>query len=147
MSLICLERLGYVLRPHPVLRLGLWGAKSLVEPRPDEIVTPDSLVLALRSTFRPEATGELRASFELRIGEIVVHARLDPGALEVDAGPLPSADLVLETDRPLPLWSTGELGPNAAIESGSVRVACTRELLARFVEIFHLPPGPVALPV
>src|SRR5437588_11310339 len=44
-----------------VLRLGLWGAKSLREPLPEDIVTTDSLVLALRATFRPEAARALRA--------------------------------------------------------------------------------------
>src|SRR4030081_1271121 len=49
-----------------VLRLGLWGARSLGDPRPEEIVTTDSLILALRATFLPEAARELRASYELR---------------------------------------------------------------------------------
>ena len=38
-----------------VLGLGRWGAKSLGEIRPGEIVTPDSMVMALRSTFRADA--------------------------------------------------------------------------------------------
>jgi DNA-binding HxlR family transcriptional regulator len=38
-----------------VLRLGRWGAKSLGEPGPEDIVTVDSLVMAMRSTFHPEA--------------------------------------------------------------------------------------------
>ena len=42
-----------------VLRLGLWGAKSMPEPRPDDVVTADTLLLSLRSTFQPEAGREL----------------------------------------------------------------------------------------
>src|SRR5260370_26666517 len=38
-----------------VVRLGRWGAKSLGEPRREEIITADSLVMAMRSTFRPDA--------------------------------------------------------------------------------------------
>ena len=34
-----------------VLALGWWGAQLLGEVHPDEIVTPESLVMALRSTF------------------------------------------------------------------------------------------------
>src|SRR4030088_2382201 len=45
-----------------VLRLGLWGVRSLGNPRPEDIVTMDSLILALRATFRPEAAGDLRPS-------------------------------------------------------------------------------------
>jgi DNA-binding HxlR family transcriptional regulator len=123
-----------------VLRLGLWGARSMPEPRPDDVVTADTLLLALRATFRPEAAREVRASYELRLGEIVVHARVDHGALEVDEGPLPDADLVLETDLTLHPLLTGELRPEEVIENGRVRLAGKRKLFEQFVEIFHIPP-------
>jgi DNA-binding HxlR family transcriptional regulator len=129
-----------------VLRLGLWGAKSMPEARPDEIVTADTLLLGLRSTFRSEAARKLRAGFELRLGEVVVHARVDDGALEVDEGPLSDPDLVLETDVALHPLLTGELSPAEAIESGRVRITGKRELFERFVEVFHIPPVPVAVP-
>src|ERR1041384_1394007 len=38
-----------------VLGLGRWGAKALGEPGDDEIVTVDSMIMALRSTFRAES--------------------------------------------------------------------------------------------
>jgi DNA-binding HxlR family transcriptional regulator len=129
-----------------VLRLGLWGAKSMPEPRPDDVVTADTLLLALRSTFRPEAARDLQAGYELRFGEIVVHASVDHGALEVDEGPLAGADLVLETDVTLHPLFTGALSPAKAIESGRVRVSGKRKLFERFVEVFHIPPVPAALP-
>jgi DNA-binding HxlR family transcriptional regulator/putative sterol carrier protein len=129
-----------------VLRLGLWGAKSLGEPRPDDIVTADSLVLALRATFRPEAARGLRASYELRLGEIVLHARIDKGALEVAEGPLPEAELALETDLTLRLLMSGELSPAEAVKSGNVRLSGNLELLERFVEIFSIRPATAALP-
>jgi putative sterol carrier protein len=125
-----------------VLRLGLWGAQSMPEPRPDDIVTADTLLLALRSTFRPEAARDLQVSYELRFGEIVVHARVDHGALEVDEGSFSEADLVLETDETLHPLLTGELDPGEAIKSGRVRVTGKRELLERFVEVFHIPAVP-----
>jgi DNA-binding HxlR family transcriptional regulator/putative sterol carrier protein len=130
-----------------VLRLGLWGAKSMPEPRPDDVVTADTLLLSLRSTFQPESARELRAGYELRLGEIVVHARVDHGALEVDEGPLADADLVLETDVTLYPLLTGELSPAEAIGSGRVRVTGKRGLFERFVEVFHIPAVAVALPV
>jgi DNA-binding HxlR family transcriptional regulator len=129
-----------------VLRLGLWGAKSMPAPQPSDVVTADTLLLALRSTFQPEAARELRADYELHFGEIVVHARLDQGALEVDEGPLAHPDLVLETDVTLHPLLTGELSPAEAIESGRVRVSGKRKHFERFVEVFHIPPVPVALP-
>jgi DNA-binding HxlR family transcriptional regulator len=127
-----------------VLRLGLWGARSMPGPRPDDVVTVDTLLLALRSTFRPEAARGLRAGYELRLGEIVAHARIDHGVLEVDEGPLTDADLVLETDLSLHPLLTGELGAAEALESGRVRITGKRKLFEHFVEVFHIPPRPLA---
>jgi putative sterol carrier protein len=100
-------------------------------------------MLALRATFRPEAARDLRASYELRLGEIVIHARIDKGALEVGAGPLTEADLVLETDLAIRALMSGELSPDEAVKSGKVRLEGKPELLERFVEAFHIPPAPV----
>ena len=129
-----------------VLRLGLWGARSMPEPRPEDIATADTLILALRSTFRSEAARDLHAGYELRLGELVVNARVDHGELEVDEGPLPDADLVLEPGESLHPLLTGALGPDEAIGSGCVRIEGKPELLERFVEVFHIPPLPVPVP-
>jgi DNA-binding HxlR family transcriptional regulator len=130
-----------------VLRLGLWGARSLGQPCLDDIVTTDSLVLALRATFRPEAAGDLSAGYELRMGEIVVHASVEGGTLEAGAGPLASADLVVETGPAIRALLAGELTPAAAIESGAVRLTGAPELLTRFVEVFSIPsPCPAPVP-
>src|ERR671925_2372047 len=52
-----------------LLRLGRWGAQLLAEPRPHDTVNADSLILALRATFQPEAARGLKVSYELRLGE------------------------------------------------------------------------------
>jgi DNA-binding HxlR family transcriptional regulator len=130
-----------------VFRLGRWGAKALGQPRPGEIVTAESLVVALRATFRPEHAPDLRASFELRLGGIVVHARVQAGALETGIGPLAQADLVIETELALRGLMAGELTPDEAVASGAVRLTGNRGLLAAFVEVFHIEPAPAALPV
>jgi hypothetical protein len=61
------------------------------------------------------------------------------GALEVGAGPLPGADLALETDMTIRALMTGELSPREAVKSGRVRLRGKRSLLERFVEVFHIP--------
>jgi DNA-binding HxlR family transcriptional regulator/putative sterol carrier protein len=129
-----------------ILRLGRWGARTLREPRPEDTVNADSMMLALRATFRPEAARGLRASYELRLGEIVFHARVDKGALEVAEGPLPDADLTLESDLALRRLMSGELSPRDAVKSGKVRIVGKIDLLERFAEIFRIPSAPVALP-
>jgi len=125
-----------------VKRLGLWGAQSLGEPRPGEIMTADSVVMALRSTFVPEAAQGVHISYELRLGEIVLHAQVDGACVAVAEGPLPGADLVVEAGPAVKDLMAGELGPAEAIASGSVRLTGDPALLDRFVELFRIPPRP-----
>jgi DNA-binding HxlR family transcriptional regulator/putative sterol carrier protein len=125
-----------------VFALGRWGAKLLGVPRPDEVVTVDSLITALRTTFRPQAARGFRAGYELRFGEIVIHARITNGKVEVAEGPLPDPDLVIEAGPAIKALMAGETSPAAAIESGSVRLTGNPDLLTRFVAIFHIEPMP-----
>lgn len=128
---------------EPVVYLGRWGAKALGEPRPDEVVTPNSLVMALRSTFRSEAARGLHAGFELHFGPTTLHARVDDGDLEAGEGELPGADLKIETGPALKALMAGELTPKAAIANGSVRLTGDAKLLQRFVELFRIDPMPI----
>jgi hypothetical protein len=102
--------------------------------------------MALRSGFGAEAARGTRAGYELRLGEVVVHARVDDGVLEVGEGPLAGADLVLETGTELRRLMAGEITPVEAVESGAVRVTGDPVLLDRFAEIFHIAPAPAAFP-
>lgn len=124
-----------------VLRLARWGARSLGERRPDEIVTADSMIMALRTTFHPEAARDLRAGYELHLGDVVIGARLADGTLTATAGPLGDADLILTTDVPLRPLLSGEVTPAEAVERGLVRVSGDLALLDRFVEVFRIDPA------
>lgn len=121
-----------------VLGLGRWGAKSMTEPGPDDIVTADSLVMALRSTFRPAAAEGADVGYELRLGPIVIHARVHGGRLEAAEGPLPGADLVIETGPAIKALMAGEVKPEDAIARGSVRLTGDPALLTRFAETFRI---------
>jgi len=123
-----------------VKRLGRWGAKLLGNPRPGETVTPDSLVMALRSTFDPEAARGLCARYELRLGELVLHADVDNGELEAAQGAIADPDLVIEPGPSLKALMTGELRPADAIKNGDVRITGDPKLLERFVRMFHIDP-------
>ena len=125
-----------------VMAFGRWGARSLGAPGQDEIVTVDSLVMALRSTFRPRAARRFHGSFELRMGDVVVHARIDRERLDVAAGGLAGADLVIEAGSLLPALMAGEVAPAAAIKSGEVRLTGDAPLLDRFVELFQIGSAP-----
>jgi DNA-binding HxlR family transcriptional regulator len=126
-----------------VVRLGLWGAQSLGQPRPDEIVTVDSMVMALRSTFQPEAARGRDVSYELRMGEIVIHARVVDGSLSVAEGPLAEADLVIEAGPLIGALLAGEISPAAATETGVVRLTGDATLLEQFAELFRIPARPL----
>jgi DNA-binding HxlR family transcriptional regulator len=121
-----------------IKHLGRWGARSLGEPRPDEIVTLDSLIMALRTTFRPELAGGVCASYELRLGPVVLHARVEDGQVAVDDGPLPEADLVIETGPALKALLAREITPREAVETGLVQLRGDPKLLEAFVNVFRI---------
>jgi DNA-binding HxlR family transcriptional regulator len=129
-----------------VIELGRWGAKNLGDPRPDEAITVDSLVTALRTTFQPDASRGFRAGYELRVGEIVLHARVDDGRIDVAAGPLPGADLTIEAGPGIRALMAGEISPAVALENGTVRIKGDRKLLTRFAKMFRIEPMPARAP-
>ena len=124
-----------------VLALGRWGAQVLGEPRAEESVTQDSLIMALRSTFRPEAARGLTVSYELRMGDIVLHAHVRGSKLEVGAGSLPKPDLIIDAGHALRPLMAGEISPTQARASGAVRLIGPSKLLTRFVEVFRIDQG------
>lgn len=124
-----------------VLSLARWGARLLGEPRPDEIVTSDSLIMAMRATFKPAAARGLDVGYELRVGEVVIHMRVRGSRLEVGAGPLPDADLFIDAGPALKALMSGEMTPAQAKARGSVHLKGQTKLLPRFVETFRIEPG------
>jgi DNA-binding HxlR family transcriptional regulator len=123
-----------------VLGLGRWGARSLGELQPEDVVTPEILVMALRATFQP---GQPAASYELKFGEVVVHALVDGDSLEVSEGPLPGADLSIEAVAPLAPLMKGEITAKQAIEADMVSINGSMAALTRFAKTFRIEPAPV----
>ncbi len=121
-----------------VLGLGGWGAQSLEVPREEEIVTVDSMIMALRTTFQPEAARDLQARYECHFGDIVINARIADGILTVAAGPLPDADLVLTATAPINPLLTGAISPSEAIERRLVQITGDPVWLERFVTLFRI---------
>ncbi len=122
--------------------LGRWGAKMLDVPGPGEIITVDSMVMALRSTFRAEQARGLYAAYELHFGDIVIHAVVEDGKLEASAGPLQAPDLIIEAGPGIKDLMSGEIDANEAIEKGIVHLAGDANLLAHFGQIFRIDPMP-----
>ncbi|NEA35669.1 helix-turn-helix domain-containing protein [Streptomyces sp. SID13031] len=119
-----------------VLALGRWGARSLGDLRPDEIITPDILVMALRSTFH---RGARKAKYELHFGDIVIHALIDADNLTVGLGPLEGA-VILEAYAPIAPLLTGAINGAAALKSGLMKTSGTAKDLDHFAAAFPIGP-------
>ena len=121
-----------------VLELGRWGARLLTEPAPGEIITEDSMVMAMRATFQPEAARGVDASYEIRLGPVVFHVRIADGRLEAGKGPLPGADLIIEGGPGIRAMLAGELSASEALERGVVRITGSHRMLSRFTRLFRI---------
>ena len=121
-----------------ILALSRWGAQRLDAPREHEVITTDSLATALRTTFQPDATRELQASFELHLGDVVVHATVDHGALQVGRGPLPQVNLIIHTGPAIKDLMSGEVSPEEALTAGDIQIEGPSELLSLFARAFRI---------
>jgi DNA-binding HxlR family transcriptional regulator len=130
-----------------VLAMGRWGAMALAMPRPEDIVTESSLVVALRATFVPESAQGLTVSYELHVGDLVVHATVVEGRLDVNTGSLPDADALVEVGALFKSLLTREVSVSDALAGGQVTVKGDPALLETFVELFQWPnlPAPATL--
>jgi len=129
---------------HVVVGLGRWGAKQLGDPRPDEVVTIDSMITAFRTTFQRSASKGIRTSFEVRMGDIVLHIKVDDGRIDVAAGPMPDAQLKIEAGPAIKALMSRDMTPAEAIKSGAVGLAGNKKLLTTFIDLFKIDPMPVA---
>jgi DNA-binding HxlR family transcriptional regulator len=126
-----------------VVGLGRWGAKTLGDVREGEVLTSDSVRIAMMSTLVPQAAKGSPISFELRMGPVVVWAKLAGGKLVTGEGPLPEADVIFETGPVVRALMARELTVAAAIATGRVKLVRGRRAgLERFVELFKIAPLP-----
>jgi DNA-binding HxlR family transcriptional regulator len=116
---------GHELEPA-VLALGRWANGSPSFPRGAEM-GPDSLVLALKSTFDPAKAEGLDATYELRLGELPFKISVKEGGFQSARGEPERPDAVVKA------------GPNAiasvvfggnrlgkAVDAGEVRIDGSR---------------------
>lgn len=123
-----------------VLALGAWGFKAMGDPRDDQVITPDSMTMALRTAFRPEVATRLpTTSYATVFGPTGLLVRVDGPTLAVARGE-GDADLAFSAGPGIRRLISGELTPEAAIDTGVVQVLRGSEnLLDRFARTFHLP--------
>jgi len=122
-----------------VLALGAWGFKAMGDPRDEQIITPDSMTMALRTAFRSHIAADLPATaYAARFGPAELLIRVDGSSLDVTRGDGP-ADLTFAAGPDIRRLISGELAPDRAISTGVVEVLHGRgSLLDRFADTFHL---------
>lgn len=122
-----------------VLALGAWGFKALGDPREEQIITPESMTMDLRSAFRSTVAARLPATaYAARLGPVDLLIRVAGPTLDVARGEGP-ADLAFSSGPDIRRLISGELPAGSAISSGVVEVLRgPGELLGRFAETFHL---------
>jgi len=144
-----------------VLALGRWGFQQMGDPSPDDVVTADSLTMALRTAFRTDAAATLPpADYELHVGDIVLRVQVDASGLRVaqlqpagrpidprrgtQASVSGEAELVFAAGPGIRHLISGELTPAEAIDQEVLAVvAGDATLLERFAQTFHIDPGVV----
>jgi DNA-binding HxlR family transcriptional regulator len=137
-----------------VLALGRWGFESMGPPTEGDVVTSDSLTMALRTAFRADAAAAFPpTAYEIHLADIGLGLRAGPDGLVI--APLPGSsgtpapaevdpladgvDLAFETGPGIRSLISGELTPSEAIDEGTVRVLRGHpSLLGRFASTFHL---------
>ncbi len=148
--------LAYELTPYgqalePImLALGRWGFQTMGDPSPDDVVTPDSLTMALRTAFQTDAATD--AEYELHVGDVALRASVHDGELAVAqlappappvGGRLPEGepDAVIVAGPGIRRLISGEITPAEAIAQDVLAVVRGDEsLLDSFARTFHIAP-------
>src|SRR5947207_658087 len=81
-----------------VVQLARWGSRAPL--RSGAELSAAALVLALRTTFEPAAAGDLRASYELQLGDDRFRAEVADGRLELARGAAREPDAVIQATVP-----------------------------------------------
>jgi DNA-binding HxlR family transcriptional regulator len=109
-----------------VLALGRWASHSPSFPV-GAGMGPDSLVLALKSTFEPGRADGLEASYELRLGETPFRVEIRNGRFEAAHGEVESPDATIRSDPgAIAAVVFGENRLGKAVDSGDIQVDGSR---------------------
>ncbi|MGW5737695.1 MULTISPECIES: winged helix-turn-helix transcriptional regulator [Streptomyces] len=95
------------------------------------------IVGAVGATFRPDRALGLRETYEFVVGDLVFHARVDDGTVEMDLGPAPDAVTTLVTDLGTLLQlGAGSLPLEDALSARMIEVGGDPEAALRMADAF-----------
>jgi DNA-binding HxlR family transcriptional regulator len=110
-----------------VLALGRWASGSPSFPR-DAEMGPDSLVLALKSTFDPDKADGLDATYELRLGDTPFRIDVSDGQFEASHGEAETPDATIRSDPDAMTGVVFRKNPlGKAVDAGEVEVDGSRQ--------------------
>lgn len=105
------------------LELGAWAARSPAFPT-EAPVGADSIVLAFKALFDPDAASDADVDAMLTVDGHAFHLRVAGGEMTISREPVADPDVALETTaKDLASVLLGERSPDEAIASGDVRLA------------------------
>lgn len=152
--------LVYELTPYgrelePILiAMGRWGFQAMGDPAEGDVVTPDSLTMALRTSFRESQAEPL--DIELHVGDVALRVQVHGGTLHVAplapdwarAGSTPpeaAVEAVIVAGPGIRRLIGGEVTPAEALRAGLLAVVRGEEkALDRFSRTFYIAPIPAA---
>lgn len=150
---IAYECTDYGQQLEPIIQaLGRWGFQKMGEPAPEDVVTPDSVTMALRTAFQPTTAADFAPTdYVLHLAHIALHATVDRNRLSiwqmappppptvVETPPENDADLVLVVGPELRQLIAGDVTAENAIDHGIVTITSgDPALLNRFAATFHI---------
>ena len=131
-----------------VLALGRWGFQAMGDPEPGDVITADSLTMALHTAFMADRAVD--AEYELHVGDVALRASVREGELRVAqiappappvGGSLPEGppDAVIVAGPGIRRLIGGEVTPAEALSQGIVAVVRGDDaLLDSFADTFHI---------
>jgi alkyl sulfatase BDS1-like metallo-beta-lactamase superfamily hydrolase len=123
--------------------IGRWGVRSPWRSEEDEIGV-DGLMVSFRTMFDPEAAGELKASYEIVLGDQGFGVEVKDGSIRVYRGAPGGPDARIETDVETlgaVVYEGDDL--DEALRSGDVEIEGDRSAVERLLGLFPLPePSP-----
>jgi DNA-binding HxlR family transcriptional regulator len=122
-----------------ILGLANWVHKSPLM-RYDLPLGADSLMLALKTRFDPQAADGVDATIGLHLGDAQFRVRIADGHLAIERGDADSTDLVLEMDQTALLSLLSPDGSvKEALDGGQLRLTGDKAVAERFRALFPIP--------
>ncbi|MBT8492236.1 MAG: winged helix-turn-helix transcriptional regulator [Deltaproteobacteria bacterium] len=127
---------GQALEPL-VLELVRWGMPLLASREKGSMSRLEWDTVAMRAVFDPKVAAGVSVAYQFEVGDEVIHAIVDDGALRTGPGPADGPDMTLATDRRT--WTaitSGRLSLQDAVSAGRLRCDGSTSKLQHLAEIF-----------